>query len=99
MRRTALDRSSLSDSAVGMIVFVHYHALLRDKTGRTNESFDLPGSQPTLRDLLNAFFARYPGLRKLETSIRAAVHDEFVEPGDALNEGDRVDLLPPFGGG
>jgi molybdopterin converting factor small subunit len=35
----------------------------------------------------------------LEKALKIAVNDEFALPGDALKDGDAVDLLPPFGGG
>lgn len=81
-----------------MKVTVRYHAILREETGRAEEPFELP-SGSGVKDVLAHFFAAYPELGGLEKSLKVAVNDEFAQPGDALKDGDTVDLLPPFGGG
>ena len=81
-----------------MQVTVQYHALLREKTGRTDESLALPAGAK-VQDLLSNFALRYPGLAPLLPSLTVAVNDEFATPPQVLKTGDRIDLLPPFGGG
>ena len=94
----ALDLRLFLHSDVVMIVTLHYHALLREKTGRMEEHLSLLAGA-TAGEALEAFFDKYPALVGLNSSLHLAVNDEFVARGDMLREGDRLDLLPPFGGG
>ena len=81
-----------------MQITLRYHALLREKTGRSDERLELPAGA-SAAEALARFFAKYPALAALEKSLQVAVNDEFAARGQALHEGDCLDLLPPFGGG
>jgi len=81
-----------------MIITLRYHALLREKTGLAQEHFELP-SGALAAEALARFFTKYPSLTGLDKSLHLAVNDEFVGRGEMLREGDKLDLLPPFGGG
>jgi molybdopterin converting factor small subunit len=79
-----------------MQVTVHYHALLRERTGLAAERMEL-AEGATTRQLLALFSARYPALQALLPSLSVAINDEFAGVEQVLGPGDRVDLLPPFG--
>lgn len=81
-----------------MIVTLRYHALLREKTGKTEEALDLPPGA-AVGDALKRFAAKYAALAPLLPSLQVAVNDEFAARDGKLRDGDVVDLLPPFGGG
>jgi molybdopterin converting factor small subunit len=74
------------------------HAYLGEKLGRTSEHLELPAAA-TLKDATRALEQRLPGLTPLVPQLKFAVNDEFAGPETKLSDGDRIDLLPPFGGG
>ena len=81
-----------------VLVTVHYHALLREGTRKPEEAFELPEGAK-VEDLVRSFCQRYPSLSGWRAHLHVAVNDEFAEFRQNLQAGDRVDLLPPFGGG
>ena len=81
-----------------MTVTVRYHALLRERTGLHQEEIELPAGA-TLAEVLARFSARFEALRGLVPSLHIAINDDFAQASDPLCDGDRVDLLPPYGGG
>ena len=82
-----------------MRVTVCYHALLREKTGRASEKFELESATPDVSDLLAAFVKKHSAFERLAPALHVAVNDEIIGRKQRLNENDRVDLMPPFGGG
>lgn len=81
------------------MVIIRYHALLRERTGRTEEIYQLPSTPCTTGMLLEAFNAKHPDLAKLAPLLHVAVNNEIVSRETPVNAGDLVDLMPPFGGG
>lgn len=79
------------------IVCIH-HALLREKTGRDSDVLELPVTAK-VQDVLAQLKTLYPQLDRTWPTLKFAVNDEFAQPQTALRDGDRIDLLPPFGGG
>ena len=90
---------------------VHFHATLRQITGRRSVEFDLPAGT-TVDGLLAAVVERYPEMREKllheDGTLRGNVH-VFINGRDApyldrkldtrLEEEDTVDLFPAVAGG
>jgi molybdopterin converting factor small subunit len=81
------------------MVIVRYHALLRERTGRTEEIFQLPVPPVLVSTLLDLFARKHPELAKLTPLLHVAVNNEIVSRETAVSAGDLIDLMPPFGGG
>jgi len=82
-----------------MRVTVRYHALLREKTGRDSEPFEIESARPAVSDLLAAFVKKYSSFELLAPALHVAINDEITGRKQPLRENDRIDLMPPFGGG
>jgi molybdopterin converting factor small subunit len=82
-----------------MQVTIHYHALLREKTGKQEQRFDIATIAPKAADAVAAFIKAYPAFAALESSLHVAVNNNIVSRDCSINEGDHIDLMPPFGGG
>ena len=52
----------------------------------------------TAADLKAALEKDYEGLRKLSSFV-LAINDEYAQPGDLVNEGDEIAIIPPVSGG
>jgi molybdopterin converting factor subunit 1 len=79
-------------------VQVKLFAVAREIVGRGEVAVELREGS-TVGDLVEYFFARYPGLRGMAGSLLFAVNHELAEPSANLREGDEVGLLPPVSGG
>ena len=77
-------------------VNVQYFAILREQRGVTVEQ--LSTAAGTAEALYEELRSRH-GFTLPAARIRAAVNDEFVAPGAALRNGDRVVFIPPVAGG
>ncbi len=82
-----------------MHVTVYYHAFLREKLGRESELLVLLNESPSAGSILNAFVAAHPEFTTLANSLNIAVNDEIVGSETSIQASDRIDLLPPYGGG
>ena len=49
--------------------------------------------------LLDALWARYPGLAAHRPALRVAVNETYVDAAARLQDGDEVALIPPVCGG
>jgi molybdopterin converting factor subunit 1 len=79
-------------------VQVRYFAILRERTGREAEAFELPAGA-TVREARAAIAARYPEIVPLLSRIAVAVNHAVVTDDHPLAAGDEVALLPPVSGG
>ena len=75
-----------------------YFAILRERTGREAEAFELPAGA-TVRDARAAIAARHPEIEPLLSRIAIAVNRAVVADDHLLSAGDEVALLPPVSGG
>ncbi|MEI6233441.1 MAG: MoaD/ThiS family protein [Planctomycetota bacterium] len=82
-----------------MNVDVVYHAFLREKLGRESELLVVSGDRITGATVLAAFVAAHPEMARLVNSLNIAVNDEIVSRDALFHEHDRIDILPPYGGG
>jgi MoaD family protein len=79
-------------------ITVAYFARARELSGISEEQFEL--IQPTsLQQLLSQILTNHPNLREIERILKALVNGRSVSETTELNDGDRVVLVPPVGGG
>lgn len=81
-----------------MRVRVLFFGILKDLTGKSADSLDLPDGG-TVRDVLEHYQARLPKLRESLTSLAVAVNQQYSGVDAKLKSGDEVALLPPVSGG
>ncbi len=79
-------------------VTVLFFSVLREETGRAEQSVTLPAPVQGA-DLLDALATQYPVLEDYRSSIRLAVNQEYVSHDARLREGDEVALITPVSGG
>jgi molybdopterin converting factor small subunit len=61
---------------------------------------ELPCPQPLTSDeLWTLLLGRFAALKPLQGSTRLARNGEFLAPGDAMQAGDEIALIPPVSGG
>ncbi len=87
-----------------MRVRVRLVSLLRDAVGgRSLVEVELPGSEASLEDVLQAIYEQYPSLARLVEKLRERGLEVLVVPENgregSVKEGDTVVLLPPASGG
>lgn len=82
------------EAAVRVLAF----AGARDVLGAAELRFPLPGPC-TASELLAEVCSRFPALSPYRGSIRVAVNGVYAAPGDPVQGGDEVALIPPVAGG
>lgn len=79
-------------------VTVAYFARARECAGTAEEKLEL--TRPaSLEQLLSTVMAIHPSLAEIKQILRLLVNGISVSEEAELNDGDRVALLPPVGGG
>jgi molybdopterin converting factor small subunit len=73
---------------------VRYFAILRERTGREAEAFELPAGA-TVKDARAAVAARHPDIATAAVANRDRRQSHVVADDRALSAGDEVALLPP----
>jgi molybdopterin converting factor subunit 1 len=73
-------------------------ASARDLAGCDSLRLELPAGS-TVADLASSLVARLPALATLLPKCRIAVNHEFANPGQVLNLGDELAVIPPVSGG
>jgi molybdopterin converting factor subunit 1 len=81
-----------------MQIRVLFFGMLKDLTGRSSDSVDLP-EQATLRDLLAHYQEKIPQLAQISVSLAMSINQEYAPPESQLQSGDEVAVLPPVSGG
>jgi molybdopterin synthase sulfur carrier subunit len=79
-----------------------YFAWVRQKIGRSEETFDLPQGIDTVRDLAEHLWTRGGGYGDAFADLsrlRAAVNQEHVSFDAAVSSDDEVAFFPPVTGG
>ena len=79
-----------------------YFAWLRTKTGTASEQVSPPVEVTTVGELMQWLAVRRPGFAEalaLPGAVRAAVNQDYAEPGDPVRPGDEVAFFPPVTGG
>lgn len=81
-----------------VMVTVAYFARARECAGTAEEKLEL--TRPaSLEQLLSRVMAIHPSLTEIKQILRPLVNGIWVSEDAELNDGDRVALLPPVGGG
>ena len=81
-----------------MRVKVLFFGQLKDITGRSEDSVELP-SGASLESIFDRYATEYPRMRDLRSSIVIARNHQFANPSTLIAEGDEVAFLPPVSGG
>ncbi len=81
-----------------MRVRVLFFGMLKDLTGRSEDSLELPDSS-TLADLLGHYQRSFPRIEAYLPAIALSLNQEYASPAAALHDCDEVGLLPPVSGG
>jgi len=79
-----------------------YFAWLRGKTGTASEQVSPPAEVATVGALMQWLAQRHPGFADaLEAPgvVRAAVNQDYAEPGDPVRPDDEIAFFPPVTGG
>jgi molybdopterin synthase sulfur carrier subunit len=83
-------------------ITILYFAWLRDRTGCSEETLDLPPGVTTIAGLIAHLRSRgegYEAAFSLGRVIRAAVNQDFATPGTPVAPGDEIAFFPPVTGG
>jgi sulfur-carrier protein len=79
-----------------------YFAWLRTKTGTASEQVSPPAEVTTVGELMEWLAGQRPGFAEALAApgvVRAAVNQDYAEPGDPVRPGDEVAFFPPVTGG
>lgn len=75
-----------------------YFAMFREQIGKASETLNVP-SRATAGDVFDIVTAAYTVLAGMRNSTMVMVNEEYAEPGQPLQDGDEVALIPPVSGG
>ena len=82
-----------------MKVSVHYYAAAKELAGCADSTFEFAPESVSQVELRTAIIERFPALAAFLERMRLAVNGDFVEASQSVQDGDRVDVLPPVAGG
>ena len=82
-----------------MKVSVHYYAAAKDLTGCQSSTFEFAPESIPQAEIRSAIVDRFPSLAAFLERMRLAVNGDFVDAVQLLQDGDRIDILPPVAGG
>jgi len=80
-------------------VSVYYYAAAKELAGCQSSTFEFDVESVPQAELRSAVIARVPSLAVFLERMRLAVNGNFVDASQPLQDGDRVDVLPPVAGG
>ena len=75
-----------------------YFAMFREQIGKQTEQLTVPAGTAA-GDIFDIVTAAYPALAGMRTSTLVMVNEDYAAPGQLLQEGDEVALIPPVSGG
>ena len=79
-------------------VQVRLFAIQREQVGARRVDLDLPADS-SIESAWQALVALHPILEPGRASVRFARNGEYAEPGDRLEDGDELAIIPPVSGG
>ena len=81
-----------------MSIHVRYFAALRETTGRSDDTFELPAGT-TVADVRNFLLESYPALADILARCAVAINRSYATLQAVLDDGDELAFIPPLGGG
>jgi MoaE-MoaD fusion protein len=81
-----------------MLVHLLFFGMLKELTGKSGESLELPEGA-SVADVLAECAAKVPRITEALPSLAVAVNRHYAGPATVLKSGDEVALLPPVSGG
>ena len=81
-----------------MRISTRLFASYREFAGVSSVDVDLPEGS-TVADLIRVLRSQVSGLERLPSTVAVAVNQTYAQPGDVVQEGDEVALIPPVAGG
>ena len=82
-----------------MKVSVHYYAAAKELAACEISRFEFAPESVPQTELRSAVIGRFPSLAAFLGRMRLAVNGDFVDAAQSIQDGDRVDVLPPVAGG
>jgi molybdopterin converting factor small subunit len=91
-----------------LMITVIYTLPFRERAGVKEETFEIEGDSPTVKELLNLIVGRHPSMSEFVDSrseeaqrrqLVVAVNSRLAKLSDSIHDGDRVSLLLPVIGG
>ncbi|HUF64153.1 MAG TPA: MoaD/ThiS family protein [Verrucomicrobiales bacterium] len=83
-----------------MKIAVEFYSVLQDVAGRQRLDHETADEGVyRVADLLEALYARFPGLGYWDSRLHVAVDLEFTSRDACLRDGQEVAIMPPFQGG
>lgn len=80
-----------------MEIQITYFALMKEKSGRAQETLNLPENSTAL-SVYELITKKY-GIHVPLDAMRVAINDEFADLSATLKSGDNVVFIPPVSGG
>jgi molybdopterin converting factor subunit 1 len=81
-----------------MSIHVRYFAALRETTGRSDETFELPAGT-TVAEVSKLLLESYPALKDILARCAVAINRSYTTLQAVLDDGDELAFIPPLGGG
>jgi molybdopterin converting factor subunit 1 len=75
---------------------IRYYAILREQTGKSEESLDTDAATPSA--VFDQLKTRYPFTLNAQ-QLKVAINAEFREWNTPLKDGDSIVFIPPVAGG
>ncbi|MCP4757925.1 MAG: molybdopterin converting factor subunit 1 [Planctomycetes bacterium] len=81
-----------------MTITVQYFAILADRIGTREESYDAAQGR-TVAALLDEASRRHAAVAEMKDSVAVAVNNTYAQTTQIIEPGDTVALIPPVSGG
>jgi molybdopterin converting factor subunit 1 len=81
-----------------MSIQIRYFAALRETTGRSDDTFELPAGT-TVAEVRVLLLERYPALTDILARCAVAINRTYATLQAVLDDGDELAFIPPLGGG
>ena len=82
----------------GMRIRVLFFGQLKEFVGRSSDQVELPPGS-SLETVFRHYASQTPKLAAMEGSVAMARNQRFAPPGEVVQDGDEVALMPPVSGG
>ncbi|MFT4661684.1 MAG: molybdopterin converting factor small subunit [Patiriisocius sp.] len=77
-------------------ITVRFHGIVADQIGTQEESINIP-EHSTVAEVINErYMSKFNGQNQVSAY---AINNQFSNENDIIQDGDVIDLMPPFAGG